>query len=96
MILKRMWTNGPLREWSEARERGNQLALASGGYGGAYICDECHESAHMGVYLFENRWICGGCRNKLRPKMEQPVQLRRKNAQNHTPSPQERASHGVE
>ena len=40
MIVKHMWEGGPLREWSEKRENTNQLSLASGGFGGSYVCDE--------------------------------------------------------
>jgi hypothetical protein len=65
--IRRMWTGGPTRRWSPIRESGCIMPLAAGGFGGAYVCDECAMPV-TGVYRVIDRvqrqqtWLCGGCR----------------------------------
>lgn len=68
---KQMWSNGPIRLWSPVRERGCQMPLANGGFGGAYICEGCLVPV-AGVYRVSGRvqglqsWLCATC--KAHPK----------------------------
>jgi len=82
--IRRMWEGGPLRQWSEKRTNRTGIALASGGFGGCYVCDGCRMPV-KGIYLLRGEslpcridfgWVCQPCRRAVRPRKEQPAQLR--------------------
>ena len=83
MEIRRMWENGPLRQWS-ATKHGRWIPSANGGYSGSYVCDHCRHPVvgvyrqtwpNVGVQDCQN-WFCASCRSELRPKQVQPAQLR--------------------
>lgn len=65
--LKRMWPDGPLRQFSNASKRPatSFIALAGGGYGGSYVCEGCSKPCD-GVYrvMPARKWLGGCCKNK--------------------------------
>lgn len=66
---KRMWVGGPLRRFSGGSVPGARMPLATGGYGGAYICDKCQKPVD-GVYEASEGWICGGCKRNAPKESE--------------------------
>ena len=83
--VKRIWEGGPLRQWSEKRATSRWIRHAEG-WAGMYVCEDCRESAPMGVYstrlghdsrrLETILWLCGTCRDARRGRGEQPTGLR--------------------
>ena len=78
-----MWEGGPLREWSGADKRPSShfIPYNRGGYVGSYVCERCRMTCD-GVYEARNahattEWLCGGCKEGVTTKQEQPAQLRR-------------------
>ena len=65
--VRRMWSGGPLRQWSETNPSRSWLAYATGGYVAAYVCDQCQVPCD-GVYFVrgEQKWLCGRCRKAVR------------------------------
>ena len=62
---KRMWPGGPLRRFSPDKRFASSIALESGGYAGAYICDGCGK-AHEGIYgPSPSGCFCSGCRDSV-------------------------------
>lgn len=65
--VRAAWPGGPSRLWSAARRSQSQIALATGGYGGLYVCQGCGRST-VGVYRVmvgsdgTQQWVCGDCR----------------------------------
>ncbi len=57
----RMWHGGPLRRWSPVRTASCQMPLASGGYGGSYLCDGCQKPV-VGIYRAREAWLCAACK----------------------------------
>ncbi len=78
--IREMWEGGPLRWWSDTYVDGYLRRKPGLGYVGTYVCSECRRNV-PGVYpggSSQYKWICGPCRERLRPKQEQPVHLRKK------------------
>ena len=65
--VRRLWPGGPLRRWSAIRSSGCQIPLATGGFGGSYVCEGCREPV-AGVYGVirgvqrRQSWLCGSCK----------------------------------
>lgn len=84
----RAWEGGPLMEFSgDPHPKGrwqpyhtfeNDPLLQ---FSRNYVCDECRSTV-SGLYEPKQgvgdsrKWLCGDCRNRLRPKQEQPAHLR--------------------
>jgi len=69
---RRMWANGPFRQWSEARVS-RWIPYTTGGYVGAYVCEKCTQTC-SGVYKVKmptnntvEMWLCGTCRTAVKP-----------------------------
>ena len=61
---RRMWENGPLRQFSMTRPSAGWTPYDTGGYVGCYVCDECHKAV-SGVYESgASRWVCADCRQR--------------------------------
>jgi hypothetical protein len=60
---RQCWTNGPLRQWFKDKTKSGLVKLASGGYAGQYICDQCGLPVN-GLYFSRRKakWICPTCR----------------------------------
>jgi DNA-directed RNA polymerase subunit RPC12/RpoP len=67
ILVKEMWPNGPLREFSETHPKGRWLAYATGGFVGQYICSKCARRASKG--LVGPRYQCGPCYARFLSKM---------------------------
>lgn len=76
--VRRMWENGPSRNFSETRV-GAWTPQTGGGYAGPYVCERCKKDV-SGVYEDENgrTWQCSDCRELTRSRGEQPVSLRKR------------------
>jgi hypothetical protein len=64
MEVKRMWANGPLRQFSDEPFKGS--IPVTGGYAGAYVCDvyghvTSLEGEDGGVRNHGGRWLCVPC-----------------------------------
>jgi hypothetical protein len=85
--IRHMWEGGPLRQWSEKREKTSWLRHLDD-WVGMYVCEDCREPAPYGVYSVAFRsesgaarnclmWLCGACKEAGRQRREQPAGLRR-------------------
>lgn len=69
VTARRMWPDGPLRQWNATRCPAAKMALDSGGFGGSYICDGC-QLPTAGLYRAIDRvqrretWLCAQCRTR--------------------------------
>ena len=82
--IRRMWQGGPLRLFAATKTNNTKVGLASGGFGGSYVCDGCKRLAH-GVHRVQSfgnggancaTWLCGRCKaaasRGLRDALDKP------------------------
>jgi hypothetical protein len=81
----RSWDGGPLRQFSDDPQSGwSPYDNGPRKYAGSYVCENCGAKC-VGVYFVSQNpppgsaksWICGPCKEKLRPKQAVPEGLRR-------------------
>lgn len=86
--VKRMWINGPLRQFSDKQKTTSWTPYRSAenkGFAGSYVCDRCAGVA-IGLYRVISGdkpagiplWVCSSCRDAIRPKHAQPEHLKRR------------------
>ena len=64
---KRMWENGPSRQFSLTRSSASWTPCATGGYVGMYVCDTCKKPV-SGIYgAGRGPWVCADCRRRAKP-----------------------------
>ena len=56
-MIKQMWSNGPLRQWSD-KPTSSWSPYDGVGYVGPYVCSECRRDV-VGVYRHHDGWKCG-------------------------------------
>jgi len=64
--IRRMWSGGPLRQFSNRQLKSHYVAYSSPilkGYAGSYLCDAC-QGPCQGRYRTPplGNWVCGACK----------------------------------
>lgn len=61
--VRRMWKDGPLREWMQERPSSSWgMPYATGGFVNRYVCSQCGRPVSG---LYGQGWTCGSCRKSL-------------------------------
>jgi hypothetical protein len=76
IIIRRMWSGGPLRQWSPSkiRPRSGFITCSFGGHSGEYVCDECSLVSDGVYFVRPGRWLCGACKTNLRESLMEQLQ----------------------